>query len=141
MSDVIELTRRYLAAYEAKQAAEREAKRCGRELRDAGRALAEAGLEAGVTRQPVDGRMVSWREDLSATVDRTVPPETLVRSLEEHGLGELIQRNAVSVNPQSLSAALRRLREELAEEGRDLPEIPGVKVSGYLKVTNSQGKS
>ena len=141
MTSVIELTRAYLEAYEAHQDAKRDVSTLWKRVKAAEQRLAEAGLDAGVDRQPVDGRMVSWRSDLSATVDRTVDPEVLVRALNEAGLGELVQRNAVSVNPQSLSAALRRMETEAAEEGLDLPPIEGVKVSRYTKVTNSRGKS
>jgi hypothetical protein len=52
-----------------------------------------------------------------------VPPEVLVDSLESLGLGDLVQRNAVSVHAGALAAALRGLEREAAERGEDLPEI------------------
>jgi hypothetical protein len=103
--------------------------------------LVEAMSAEGVTRSPVDGRMVSWKHDLSATIDVAVPPEVLVDSLESLGLGDLVQRNAVSVHAGALAAALRGLEREAAERGEDLPEIKGVKVRRYTKVLNAKGSS
>ena len=141
MPSIPELTRVYLAAHQADADAKQAKTDAYKALKVAEAELVEAMSTEGVTRSPVDGRMVSWKHDLSATIDVAVPPEVLVDSLESLGLGDLVQRNAVSVHAGALAAALRGLEREAAERGEDLPEIEGVKVRHYTKVLNAKGSS
>jgi|JI10StandDraft_1071094.scaffolds.fasta_scaffold322946_3 hypothetical protein len=142
MPSIPELTRAYLAAHKAKADAEAASKAAGRAKQAAEAKLAEAMMDEGLTRMAVDGRMVGLNPDyLEATVDTSVSSAEFEQSMIELGLGEILQRNTVTVHPQTLSAELRRMRDDLAEEGKELPKIRGVKWSTRKKFTNAKGSS